>query len=87
MTMSTSTHPSQLALKACTHALCSCGLSKKGLFCDGRHLGSGQVPHILRLETDQTVFLCNCGASANKPFCDGRHLQMRGSTPQAQPPW
>lgn len=79
--MSTSTHLFQLAQRACTHALCSCGLSKKGLFCDGRHLGSGQVPQILKLETDQSVFLCNCGMSAKRPFCASRRLQMRGIPP------
>ena len=85
--MSASTHPSPLPLKAGTHALCTCGLSKSGAFCDGSHQGSGKTPHILKLESDQTVFLCNCGASAKKPFCDGSHLQLSAASQPAQRPW
>jgi CDGSH-type Zn-finger protein len=85
--MTTATHPTSLTLPAGTHALCVCGLSKNGAFCDGSHLGSGQSPHILKIEKEQTVYLCSCGASAKKPFCDGSHLQLSASTPQAQRPW
>jgi len=85
--MSASTHPSPLPLKAGTHALCTCGLSKSGAFCDGSHQGSGKAPHILKLESDQTVFLCNCDASAKKPFCDGSHLQLSAASQPAQQPW
>lgn len=74
--MSPSSHPSPLALQAGSHALCTCGLSQNGAFCDGSHQGSGKAPHILQLATDQTVFLCNCAASANKPFCDGSHQRQ-----------
>ena len=71
--MSPSSHPLPLTLQAATHALCSCGLSKNGAFCDGSHRGSGQAPHILKLEEEKSVYICNCGASGNKPFCDGSH--------------
>jgi CDGSH-type Zn-finger protein len=73
--MTTTSHPLPLTLQAGTQALCTCGLSKNGAFCDGSHQGSGQVPHILKLEEEKTVYLCNCGASGNKPFCDGSHAK------------
>ena len=85
--MTTSTHPSPLTLPAGTHALCTCGLSKNGAFCDGSHQGSGHVPHILKLEEEQTVYLCSCGASAKNPFCDGSHLQLSASSAKTQRPW
>ena len=81
--MSTASHPSPLTLPAGTHALCTCGLSNNGAFCDGSHQGSGHSPHILRIEEEKTVYLCGCGASAKTPFCDGSHLQLNDSTPQA----
>lgn len=77
--MTIATHPTPLTLPAGTHALCTCGLSQSGAFCDGSHKGSGSVPYILKLEQEQTVSLCSCGASANKPFCDGSHLQLNAS--------
>ncbi|MEB3170906.1 MAG: CDGSH iron-sulfur domain-containing protein [Synechococcaceae cyanobacterium] len=36
--MTNPTHPSPLTLPAGTHALCTCGLSQNGAFCDGSHL-------------------------------------------------
>ena len=30
-------HPAALNLEAATHALCTCGLSQYGAFCDGSH--------------------------------------------------
>lgn len=71
--MTTSSHPSPLILQAGTHALCSCGLSQNGAFCDGSHRGSGHAPHIVTLDEEKSVYLCSCAASANKPFCDGSH--------------
>jgi CDGSH-type Zn-finger protein len=78
--MTTATQPSPLTLPAGTHALCTCGLSKNGAFCDGSHQGSGQSPHILKLEEEQTVYLCSCGAS-------GSHLQLSASRAKSQRPW
>ena len=74
--MDTGSHPSPLTLQSGTHALCTCGMSQNGAFCDGSHRGSGQAPHLLTLETEQTVYVCTCSASANKPFCDGSHLRQ-----------
>jgi CDGSH-type Zn-finger protein len=85
--MTTATQPSPITLPTGTHALCTCGLSQNGAFCDGSHQGSVHSPHLLKIEKEQTVYLCSCGASAKKPFCDGSHLQLSASTPQAPRPW
>ncbi len=69
-------HPALVALEAGTHALCVCGQSQNGVFCDGSHQGSGLTPYILKLDTAKTVALCNCGHSASKPFCDGSHAKI-----------
>ncbi|MBU6250302.1 MAG: CDGSH iron-sulfur domain-containing protein [Cyanobacteria bacterium REEB417] len=69
-------HPAALNLEAGTHALCTCGLSQNGAFCDGSHQGSGKAPHILKLDTAKTVYLCNCGGTGNSPFCDGSHTKL-----------
>ena len=74
-------HPALIALEAGTHALCVCGKSQNGVFCDGSHKGSGQTPYILQLETAKTVALCNCGQSAARPFCDGSHAKIVEETP------
>ncbi|MCP9850357.1 CDGSH iron-sulfur domain-containing protein [Cyanobium sp. Morenito 9A2] len=71
--------PTALALDAGTHALCRCGLSKNGAFCDGSHKGTGTTPGILSLEAPQTVYLCSCGSSANPPYCDGSHTKLAAS--------
>lgn len=85
--MTTAPRPSPMTMPAGSHALCSCGLSRNGAFCDGSHQGSGKSPQILTLEEEQTVFLCSCGTSARKPFCDGSHLQRSAATAQAVRPW
>ena len=42
--MTTATPPSPLTLPAGPHALCTCGLSKNGAFCDGSHLRLSASP-------------------------------------------
>jgi CDGSH-type Zn-finger protein len=42
--MTNTTHPAPLALEAGTHALCTCGLSKNGQFCDGSHAKLNAAP-------------------------------------------
>ena len=79
--------PAVLDLAPGTYYWCACGKSKNQPFCDGSHQGSGQAPHILKLEEEQTVYLCSCGASAKTPFCDGSHLQLSAPAAKTQRPW
>ncbi|ABB57727.1 CDGSH iron-sulfur domain-containing protein [Synechococcus elongatus] len=79
--------PHSIHLEAGTHALCACGLSKSGNFCDGSHQGSGKVPQILKLEQPKTVYLCNCSASGNQPFCDGSHTRSVSPVATTRKPW
>lgn len=68
-----STGPQPLVLPPGRHALCSCGRSRHGWFCDGAHLGTGRIAHELELRESTTVLLCGCGRSRRYPFCDGSH--------------
>lgn len=74
--------PELLALPAGIHQLCRCGRSRQGWFCDGAHLGTGQVSYELRLAAPSQVVLCGCGRSRRYPFCDGRHQR-----PEPHPWW
>lgn len=80
--------PHSIHLEAGTHALCSCGLSQAGHFCDGSHQGSGKSPQILKLDQAKTVYLCSCSASGNAPFCDGSHTRISAtSVASSRKPW
>ncbi|OUR97280.1 glutamate synthase [Halobacteriovorax marinus] len=59
--------------------LCSCGLSKKGPFCDGAHSreGTGKQPYFITIEEDKTIFICGCCQSSKAPFCDGGHKLLK----------
>ena len=74
--MPTPSHPASLELQPRNHALCTCGLSRNGAFCDGSHQGTGKTPHILRLEVPKTAYLWNGGATGSSPFCDGGHSRL-----------
>ncbi|MFZ9717723.1 MAG: CDGSH iron-sulfur domain-containing protein [Chitinophagaceae bacterium] len=77
-------HPIEVALQAGkTYAWCTCGLSEKQPFCDGKHKqlsyeenGETIMPYRSRpytAEKDETVWLCQCKHTKNPPFCDGAH--------------
>lgn len=42
--MANASHPAPAALETGTHALCSCGLSQNGAFCDGSHTKLSATP-------------------------------------------
>ena len=69
--------PQAVELPAGTYLLCGCGRSRHGWFCDGAHLGTGQIPHHLLLEEATTVLMCGCGQSRRYPRCDGHHQQPK----------
>lgn len=57
-------------------AWCSCGLSKKGAFCDGSHKGTDFRPVIVDIEEAKTIAWCGCKNSKNGAFCDGSHSNL-----------
>lgn len=72
--------------KGKSYAWCSCGLSKKGAFCDGSHkklnaeLKEGETkfaPLRFVCEESRSVSFCMCKSSSNRPFCDGTHEQIK----------
>jgi len=56
-----------------TYAFCTCGLSENQPFCDGKHGGTGLIPHVFKAEKEETAWLCRCKATSSAPFCDGSH--------------
>lgn len=56
---------------------CTCGLSEKQPFCDGKHKGTGIAPVKFVVEKDDKVYFCGCKASKNPPFCDGTHKDLK----------
>ena len=58
------------------YAWCSCGLSMKQPYCDGRHKGTGFKPIIIQESENKTIFLCNCKKTSNSPYCDGTHNNL-----------
>ena len=55
------------------YAWCTCGLSEKQPFCDGKHKGKGMSPIVFTAEKSEKKYLCNCKATKSSPFCDGSH--------------
>ncbi len=55
------------------YAWCSCGLSEKQPFCDGKHKGTSMSPFVFTNEVETTRHICTCKATTNQPFCDGSH--------------
>jgi CDGSH-type Zn-finger protein len=62
-----------------TYAWCTCGLSEKQPFCDGKHKQIEGMPYkSLKVTFDQAgeVWLCQCKHTKNPPFCDGSHRSL-----------
>ena len=47
--------PIVLEMEAGKKAWCSCGLSEKEPFCDGKHKGSGMSPIIVTIEENKKI--------------------------------
>lgn len=62
---------------------CSCGLSEKAPFCDGKHKEhrdeNGAIkmrPTMFEAKKDETLYFCNCKHSKSGMFCDGTHSKI-----------
>ncbi|HBH05334.1 MAG TPA: hypothetical protein DDX92_01870 [Flavobacteriales bacterium] len=55
------------------YAWCTCGLSEKQPFCDGKHRTTDFTPLIHQASKSSKVYFCTCKQTANGPFCDGSH--------------
>ncbi|MFN9710689.1 MAG: CDGSH iron-sulfur domain-containing protein [Bacteroidota bacterium] len=70
-----------------TSAWCTCGLSEKQPFCDGKHKslayekdGETIMPFKSMkfvAEKDDSFWFCQCKQTKNPPFCDGTHNQLK----------
>jgi CDGSH-type Zn-finger protein len=64
-----------------TYSWCTCGLSEKQPFCDGRHKTVEGMPmrslKVTFAEAEE-VWLCMCKQTRNPPFCDCSHLKLGG---------
>jgi len=70
--------PVKLKLEAeKNYAWCTCGLSSKLPFCDGKHSDTGMHPLIFKVDETKDYWLCNCQLTKKPPFCDGSHKQIK----------
>jgi CDGSH iron-sulfur domain-containing protein 3 len=63
------------------YAWCTCGLSEKQPFCDGKHKtipeeAGGYKSLKVEFAEEQEVWLCQCKQTKNPPYCDGSHKSM-----------
>jgi len=66
--------PVKLKLEAGkNYAWCTCGLSDKLPFCDGKHSDTGMRPLIFSVDETKEYYLCACQHTQKPPFCDGSH--------------
>jgi len=60
--------------KGKTYSWCTCGLSQKQPFCDGKHKKEGKFNSLKYYsEEGKDVYFCGCKMTKNPPFCDGSH--------------
>lgn len=52
------------------YSWCSCGLSSKQPFCDGKHKEVGLKPVRFTVEEKQVASLCGCKRTKTPPYCD-----------------
>jgi CDGSH-type Zn-finger protein len=70
---------SVLVEKDKNYAWCTCGLSEKQPFCDGKHKaidGMPFAPQIVKFEEEKEIWFCQCKQTKNPPFCDGAHKTL-----------
>jgi hypothetical protein len=63
------------------YAWCSCGLSEKQPFCDGKHKSIEGMPFKslkVEFEEEKEVWFCQCKHTKNPPYCDGSHNHLKG---------
>ena len=61
------------------YAWCTCGLSEKQPFCDGKHKCVEGMPYrSLKVEftEEKEVCFCQCKQTKTPPFCDGSHCGL-----------
>ncbi|TAE17785.1 MAG: CDGSH iron-sulfur domain-containing protein [Bacteroidetes bacterium] len=61
------------------YAWCTCGLSEKQPFCDGKHKTDPECDlKSLKFTADAsgTAWLCTCKLTKNPPYCDGSHKTL-----------
>lgn len=66
------------------YAWCTCGLSEKQPFCDGKHKtieGAEFRSLKVEFEKEQEVWLCQCKQTKNPPYCDGSHNALNADIP------
>lgn len=58
------------------YAWCSCGLSEKQPFCDGKHKTIEGMPFKsvkVEFSEEKEVWFCQCKQTKTPPFCDGSY--------------
>lgn len=65
------------------YAYCTCGLSEKQPFCDGKHKGTDFKPLVFTAEETKSAWFCRCKQTCNAPNCDGSHNKLSQPTPSA----
>ncbi|MBO31598.1 MAG: glutamate synthase [Rhodospirillaceae bacterium] len=59
------------------YAWCTCGLSEKQPFCDGKHKADENFkPEVFTAEKTEELHLCGCKYSKNGRNCDGTHKSL-----------
>jgi len=75
------TSPISVAVSAeRNYSWCTCGLSEKQPFCDGRHKLIEGMPFRslkLKFEKDDEPWFCVCKRTTTPPFCDRSHKKLR----------
>lgn len=61
------------------YSWCTCGLSEKQPFCDGRHKQIEGMPFKslkMKFEKEEEAWFCVCKKTSTPPFCDGSHNRL-----------